>query len=85
MSENPKTRMLSPQARQAAIASRRQRIAAQPARNAPAVFIVRLGAGQDLGFGWEIRKFGSFVILKSNEDLQPDRMRRLQAKTLWQQ
>ena len=42
MSDDPKKRFLSPQAKQAAIEARRRLAGAQP-------------------FGWEIRKFGSFV------------------------
>lgn len=34
---------------------------------APRLFVVRLGAGSNLRFGWEIRKFGSFVLSKSGK------------------
>ncbi len=60
MPDNPKKRFLSPQARQAAIQTR-QLNAKQPT-GTPAIFVVRLA---DTQFGWEIRKFGNFVLDRS--------------------
>ena len=44
---------------------RRRWTAERLSRAAPRLFVVRLGAGPALRFGWEIRKFGNFVLSKS--------------------
>ena len=62
MSDNPRKRFLSPQAKQAAIEARR-RLAEQNTPGAPQIFVVRLKGAQS--FGWEIRKFGSLVLNRS--------------------
>ena len=60
---NMTKRLLSPQARQAAIDSRRRLAAINPSTGTPQIFVVRLEGAQP--FGWEIRKFGSFVLSRS--------------------
>ncbi len=60
MPDDPKKRFLSPQARQASIKTRR--LAAKPPTGTPQIFVVRLSDAQ---FGWEIRKFGNFVLDRS--------------------
>ena len=61
MSDDPKKRFLSPQAKRAAIEARR-RFAEQNPPGAPQVFVVRV---EDAQCGWEIRKFGSLVLNRS--------------------
>ncbi len=61
MPDDPKKRFLSPQARQASIKTRR--LAAKPPTGTPQIFVVRHAGAQP--FGWEIRKFGSFVLSQS--------------------
>ena len=51
--------------RQKALVTRQLKAAAQPPKDAPQLFIVRLGPDQNLWFGWEIRKFGSIVLSRS--------------------
>ena len=65
MSDDRKHRTFSPQARQAAAIARQQWAAEKPAFDALAVFVVRLG--HNLRFGWEIRKFGSMILSRSDE------------------
>ena len=62
MSDDPRKRFLSPQAKRAAIEARR-RLAEQSPPGAPQVFVVRLAGTQP--FGWEIRKFGSIILSRS--------------------
>ena len=52
----------TPEGRQLSAEGRQRRLAEVPAKNAPQVFVVRLA---DAHFGWEIRKFGSFVLSRS--------------------
>lgn len=63
MPDDSKKRFLLPQARQAAIEARR-RLAAKHPTGSPQIFVVRLTGSQP--FGWEIRKFGSFVVSRSD-------------------
>ena len=63
MSDDPKKRFLSPQARQAAIEARRRLAAAKSPTGSPQMFVVRFAGPQ--AFGWEIRRFGGFVLSRS--------------------
>ena len=63
MSGNPQ--FFSPQARQAAAEKRRRRFEEQPPKGAPEIFVVRMVRPKQ-PFGWEIRKYGSFVVRKSD-------------------
>ena len=66
MSDNPKTRSFSPEARQAAAEARRRQYEEQSPLGAPKVFVVRL-VGPKHPFGWEIRKFCSFIVSRSEK------------------
>ena len=65
MSDKPRTHIFSPQARQAAAEARRRRFAEQSPLDAPKIFVVRM-VGPRQPFGWEIRKFSSFVVSRSD-------------------
>lgn len=65
MPEQKTHRMNTPEGREASAAGRRRALAEKPPRDTPRLFIVRLGAGPTLCYGWEIRKFGSIVLSKS--------------------
>ena len=62
MSNNQAHHLQTPERKQAAIEARR-RLAAQNPTSAPKLFVVRLIGAQP--FGWEIRKFGNFVLSRS--------------------
>ena len=74
MSANSRT--ISPQARQAAAETRRRRFAEQAPRDALGIFVVRI-VGPTQPFGWEIRKFGSFIVSRSDKGFATQ----LEAKT----
>ena len=57
--------MLTPEGVEAASKARRRQLAERPDVKAPQVFIVRLAV--DHRFGWEIRRFGNFVLSCSIE------------------
>ena len=61
MPDIPRKRVFSPEAKQAAIETRRRNLAKNPPSKLQ-VFVVRLADAQ---FGWEIRKFGSLVLDRS--------------------
>ena len=67
MAEQKTHHMSTSDGRDASAAGRRRALTEKPPRGAPRLFIVRLGAGPTLRFGWEIRRFGSFVLSKSGE------------------
>ena len=50
-----------------AIPTAAPRPAERPATGQPRLFVVRLGAGPTLRFGWEIRRAGSVVLSRSDE------------------
>ena len=63
MSSHQTHHMQTPEGRRISAEGRRRRLAALPAKDAPQVFVVRLAGA--MSFGWEIRKFGSFVLSRS--------------------
>lgn len=65
MPAGKETRLFSPQARQAAIEKRRRVREEQPPKGTPSLFVVRLAV--DHQFGWEIRRFGSIVLSRSDD------------------
>ncbi len=65
MSKSHTHHMLTPEGKQAATEARRKWVSEQPPTGTPAVFVVRLAGA--MPFGWEIRKFGSFVLSKSGK------------------
>ena len=63
MSDGSKRPYFSPEARQAAFDTRQRLAAAKSPAGSPQMFVVRFAGPQP--FGWEIRKFGSFVLSRS--------------------
>ena len=57
--------MNTPEGQEVSRNARRRATAEKPPVGAPRLFVVRLGAGSNVRFGWEIRKFGSFVLHRS--------------------
>ena len=65
MANNPKKHFLSQQARQAATKTRL--LNAKQPTGTPEIFVVRHANTQ---FGWEIRKFGNFVLDRSQSSFE---------------
>ena len=66
MADNPRTGTFSPQARQAAAETKRRLCEEKSPVGAPKVFVVRM-VGPRQPFGWEIRKFCSFIVSRSDK------------------
>lgn len=64
MFKNKTHHMQTPEGKQAATEARRKWALEQPPKGAPVVFVIRLDEGEQ-PFGWEIRKYGSFVLSRS--------------------
>lgn len=56
--------MNTPEGREASAEGRRRREEKLPATDAPGVFVVRLAGPKP--FGWEIRKYGSIILSRSD-------------------
>ncbi len=70
MPEQKSYHMNTLEGRKASAAGRRRALAEKPPRDAPRLFVVRLGAGPTLCYGWEIRKFGSIVLNRSETSFE---------------
>ena len=64
--ENSNRHLQTPEGKRIAAEGRQRWAAKRPPADAPKLFVVRLGAGPRLQFGWEIRKFGSIVLSRSD-------------------
>ena len=63
MSNGRTHHMQTPEGKRHSAEARRHASAQRPATSAPEVFVVRLASSKP--YGWQIRKFGSFVLSRS--------------------